>query len=76
MAYGQAQLMPLVHPTFVLRDDQADRYTFDNYMTDDPTHWRSSLGTALRLIHSRLQLAFRCPGHYPRKLLALARNLS
>lgn len=65
---------PLVHPAFVLRDSDADRYTFYNHISGRYLRYKHSMrGRLIDPALNRLLLAFRNPSHYPLKLLRFFR---
>lgn len=62
---------PIVHPPFVLRDEAADRYTFEHFFPGRYLRYRQSLrGRWIDPLLARLPLLWNDPGHYPRKLAA------
>lgn len=66
---------PLVHPSFVLRDQSADCYTFLYHMPGRYLRYQSSLrGRIIDPLRFRLLLALRHPLHYPAKFLNMIKN--
>ncbi len=47
-AYGEAHLLPLRHPTFLLRDAEADRFSFDHHFGGAGIRARRKLITRLK----------------------------
>jgi hypothetical protein len=69
---------PLVHPHFELRDEAADRYTFEHFFPGRYLRYQQSLrGQWIDPVLARVPLLWSDPGHYPRKLAAaLKRRMS
>jgi hypothetical protein len=55
-AFGEAALVPVRHPSFIMRDREADRYTFDHHFGGSGMREQMRLRARLR---SRLKARFR-----------------
>jgi hypothetical protein len=65
-------LGPLVHPSFILSDEVADRYTFENHIAGKMLRYQSSFsGRFIDPVLAKIQILFTKPLHYPRKLFRL-----
>jgi hypothetical protein len=51
--YGEAQLLPLLHPTFLLGDAEADRFTFDHVFGGKAGRQSQQLHSRFKALASR-----------------------